>query len=108
MALHPNSTIPAAQPIGEALANSAPLARLQALLRDSNARFEAIRPVLPLPLAAEVHAGPIGEDGWALIANSPSVAAKLRQLLPRLEAALQQHGWQSSGIRIRVQSKRPE
>ncbi len=108
MALHPNSTLQAAQPIGEALANCPPLARLQALLRDSNARFEAIRPLLPLPLATEVRAGPIGEDGWALIASSPSVAAKLRQLLPRLEAALQQHGWQGSGIRIRVQSKRPD
>lgn len=106
MALPSNSTLPAAQPIGEALANCAPLARLQALLRDSNARFEVIRPLLPPPLAAEVCAGPVGDDGWALLASNPSVAAKLRQLLPRLEAALQQHGWQGSGIRIRVQSKR--
>lgn len=106
MALPPNSTLPAALPIGAALANCAPLARLQALLRDSNARFEVVRPLLPTALAGEVCAGPIGEDGWALLASNPATAAKLRQLLPRLEAALRQHGWQSSGIRIRVQSKR--
>lgn len=106
MAQPSNSTLPAALPIGEALANSAPLARLQALLRDSNARLEAIRPLLPAALAAQVQAGPIGEDGWALIASSPAVAAKLRQWLPRLEMELAQHGWQGSGIRIRVQSKR--
>jgi hypothetical protein len=105
MALSPNSTLPAALPIGEALAACAPLARLQALLRDATARYEAIRPLLPPALAAQVRAGPIGEDGWALLADNPSVAAKLRQLLPRLEAALQQHGWQGSAIRIRVQSK---
>jgi hypothetical protein len=107
MVLPSNTTLPPAQPIGEALANCVPLARLQALLRDSNARFEVVRPLLPVQLAAEVRAGPVGEDGWALLASSPSVAAKLRQLLPRLEAALQQHGWQGSGIRIRVQLKPP-
>lgn len=106
MALPSNSTLPAAQPIGEALANCAPLARLQALLRESNARFEVIRPLLPAALASAVRAGPVDEDGWALLASSPAVAAKLRQLLPRFEAALRQHGWQGSAVRVRVQSNR--
>lgn len=106
MALPPNSTLPAAQPIGEALANCAPLARLQALLRESNARFEVIRPLLPASLAAAVRAGPVDDEGWALLASSPAAAAKLRQLLPRFEAALRQHGWQGSAVRVRVQSNR--
>lgn len=104
MALHPNSTLPAALPIGEALAQSAPLAQLQALLRESNARFEIIRPLLPAALALQVRPGPVGEQGWALLAGNAAVAAKLRQLLPRFEAALLEQGRQPSAIRIRVQS----
>lgn len=104
MVRYPNSSMPVALPIGEALAHSEPLARLQALLRDSNARFDAVRPVLPAALAAQLRPGPVDELGWVLLATSPAVAAKLRQWLPRLEAALRQQGWQISAIRIRVQS----
>lgn len=103
MALAPNSTLPAPQPIGEALAGCAPLVRLQTLLRESKARFEAIRPLLPPALATQSGAGPIDDEGWTLLASSPAAAAKLRQLLPRLEATSAQHGWQPSAIRIRVQ-----
>lgn len=105
MALHPNSTLPAALPIADALSRSEPLARLQALLREATARFDTVRPLLPPALAAQVRPGPVAEDGvWVLLAGNPAAAAKLRQLLPRLEAALQQAGWQGSAIRVRVQS----
>lgn len=103
MPLHPHSTLPAPLPIGEALARSDMLAHLQARLRESNARFETIRPLLPPALAAQLRPGPMGEDGWALFASSPAVAAKLRQWLPRLVDALQQRGFQGSAIHIRVQ-----
>ena len=98
-----NSTLPAALPIGAALAQSAPLARLQSLLRESNARFSVIRPLLPPLLAAQVRPGPVAEDGWTLLAGNAAVAAKLRQLLPRLEATLLEQGWQRNAVRIRVQ-----
>lgn len=101
----PNSTLPAATPIGEALRHCEPLARLQAMLREAGERFEAIRPLLPAPLADQVRAGPVDAEGWALLASSPAAAAKLRQLQPRLEAALRQRGWQGSAIRIRVQPR---
>lgn len=91
-------------PIGEALAQSAPLARLRELLRESNARFAAIAPLLPPGLASQVRAGPVAVEGWTLLAANASVAAKLRQLLPRLETALKDNGLQSSVIRIRVHS----
>ncbi len=107
MPLHPNSTLPAALPIGEALARSDMLAHLQAMLRESNARFEAIRPLLPAALAAQVRPGPLADDGWALFANSPAVAAKLRQCVPNLVSALQQRGWQGNAIHIRVQPPPP-
>jgi hypothetical protein len=77
---------------------------LQQLMRDSNARFEAIRPSLPTILAPHVKPGPVDEEGWSLLAANASVAAKLRQLQPRLEDVLRERGWQVSSIRVKVQS----
>ena len=88
----------------DALGRSAPLARLQQLLRESQARLDAIRPVLPGPLAQHVKAGPIDENGWSLLVANAAVAAKLRQLQPRLEEVLRARGWQVTSIRIKVQS----
>lgn len=47
-----------------------------------------------------------GKERWVRHhqAANPAVAAKLRQLLPRLEAALRQQGCATSRIRIRVQA----
>ena len=90
--------------LAQALQRSEPLARLGQLLRDSNARFDAIRPCLPAALAPHVKPGPVDELGWSLLAANASVAAKLRQLQPRIEATLKERGWQVSAIRIKVQS----
>jgi hypothetical protein len=48
--------------------------------------------------------GPVDEEGWSLLAANAAVAAKLRQIKPRLETILQERGWQVSSIRIKVQS----
>ncbi|CAN5888839.1 hypothetical protein BH11PSE8_BH11PSE8_33020 [soil metagenome] len=88
--------------IEEALRNSAPLARLQELMRDSNARFDAIRASLPAAMVAHVKPGPVDETGWSLLAANASVAAKLRQLQPRLEDVLRAGGWTLATIRIKV------
>ena len=90
--------------LAQALQRSEPLARLGQLLRDSNARFDAIRPCLPAALAPHVKPGPVDELGWSLLAANASVAAKLRQLQPRLEEILRERGWQISAIRVKVQS----
>jgi hypothetical protein len=99
-----NSTLPPALTIGHALAQSEPLARLHALLKASNANFDTICPLLPAPLAAHVKAGPVDEEGWTLLADNAAAAAKLRQLLPLMEAALLQRDGKRSAIRLRVQS----
>lgn len=108
----PLPTSPAVKPdvpdtlrLADALQRSAPLASLRARLRDSAERLEAIRSSLPGPLRTQVLPGPVDDDGWSLLAANGSVAAKLRQLKPRLEAVLVERGWQVSSIRIRVQSK---
>jgi hypothetical protein len=99
----PPQVTPNALPIDSVLRDSTALIRLQQLLRDSSARFEAIRPHLPGLLAAQVKPGPVDDLGWSLLAANTSVAAKLRQLQPRLEQVLLERGWQISSIRIKVQ-----
>ena len=89
-------------PIAEALNRSTPLARLELLLRESQARYAAVRPLLPPALAAHVKPGPIDDQGWSLLAPNGAAAAKLRMLQPRLEQHLQQQGWKPWSIRVKV------
>lgn len=94
---------PDAMRLQQALQRSEPLARLAQLMRESNARFDAIRDSLPTTLVPHVKPGPVDEAGWSLLAANASVAAKLRQLQPRLESVLLERGWQVRAIRIKVQ-----
>ena len=104
MAARPAPLVPSALPVREALQRSAPLAHLQALLRESSARFETIAGQLPAPLARHVRPGPVDAEGWSLLAANAAVAAKLRQLEPRLHESLAQAGWPARTIRIKVRS----
>ena len=97
-----NPLTPDALPLREALTRSAPLALLRQRLRESTARFETLRGVLPPALAPHVQAGPLDAEGWTLLAANTAVAAKLRQLQPRLEAALRDAGWPAGVLRIKV------
>ncbi len=102
--LKPPPLVPDSMPVAEALRRSAPLAALRERLKDSGERFEAIRASLPPGLANQVAPGSVDAEGWSVLAANAAVAAKLRQLRPRLEAILQQRGWQVSAIRIKVQT----
>ena len=75
------------------------------MIRASNDRLQAIRSLLPAPLRACVQAGPMDEGGWCLLVSSNAVAAKLRQLLPALQAHLSQQGMPVDAIRIKVQNR---
>jgi hypothetical protein len=98
----PKTSVPLAQPLSEALAANAALARLTERVRESNARYAAVLPDLPTPLRAHVKPGPVDEEGWSLLAANAAVAAKLRQLMPRLQARLREQGWPMTVIRIKV------
>ncbi len=102
--MRPKPQAPSAQAltIGAALQGSAPLARLREALRDSAARFEAIRPAIPRLLQAHVKPGPVDADGWSLLAANAAVAAKLRQLGPHFETLLREGGWTNCKVRIKV------
>jgi hypothetical protein len=88
----------------QALDRCEPLLLLRRRLADVEARMNVIRPLIPPGLLVSVRPGPVDETGWVLLVGHPAAAAKLRQLVPRLESALQQQGLQASPIRLRVQS----
>jgi hypothetical protein len=103
----PPAVTPDPLSIGEALQRSEPLARLREALRDSNARFAAIRPAIPRAMRAHVAPGPADAEGWSLLAENASVAAKLRQLGPRFEELLREAGWPVGTVRIKVTPPAP-
>lgn len=86
----------------QAVGNSPTLARLAELVQDSNNRFKAIESLLPGNLRSAVKAGPVDGDSWCLLVNGNAAAAKLRQLLPLLQAGLQREGWRVSSIRLKI------
>lgn len=81
------------------------LASLLQRARESQARYAAVQPLLPPGLRDTVRPGPLDDDGWQLLVAHGAAAAKLRQLLPRLEQALLAGGWQRTPIKVRVQPK---
>ena len=72
----------------QASAESPTLAMLTALTRDSSDRLKAIEPLIPPGLRGTLQAGPIDGTSWCLLVSSNSAAAKLRQILPALQAHL--------------------
>ena len=91
-----------AVPLSDALQDSEPLARLAERLKESRRRFECIEALLPPPLATLALPGPVDAHGWTLLAHTPAVAAKLRQLVPLFEAKLVAEGFTNLTVRVRV------
>jgi hypothetical protein len=94
--------VPDPQPIASAMARHEGLARLGRLLYESNRRLEIVSVALPGAMRRFVRAGPIDEEGWTLLAANAAVAAKLRQLQPRLLELLAEQGVPPAALRIRV------
>ncbi len=86
----------------QAVGNSPTLARLAELVQDSNNRLKAIESLLPGNLRSAVKAGPLEGDSWCLLVSGNAAAAKLRQLLPLLQAGLQRQGWKVNRIRLKI------
>jgi hypothetical protein len=99
----PTAAVPRPLSIDQALQQSDALARLAARLRDSQARWDCVAPALPAALRPHLRPGPLDEAGWTVLASNPAVAAKARQLVPTLDAALRAGGWQAIPIRVRIQ-----
>ena len=88
-----------------ALDRSEPLGALLLRLQQSRARFASIEALLDDGLRSTVRPGPLDDAGWSLLVAGGATAAKLRQLLPQLQAALRAQGWPETPIRVRVSSR---
>jgi hypothetical protein len=89
-------------PLGAALRGNEALTGLLQRLRQSQARLDAVLPLLPPPLQASVRPGPLDDTAWSLLVPNAAVAAKLRQCLPRLQEHLGAQGWPPVEIRLRI------
>jgi hypothetical protein len=87
----------------QATRDSETLNHLCELASESTQRLKSIEPLLPPTLRACVHAGPIDGPVWCLLLDNNAVAAKLKQLLPALQAHLRSKGWEVNAIRLKVQ-----
>ncbi|MBE7939973.1 MULTISPECIES: DciA family protein [Ramlibacter] len=88
----------------QAAEDSPTLARLAQLASESGERLKAVKPLMPAALRQAVRPGPIEGASWCLLVDSSAAAAKLRQLLPALQAHLRSRGWEVTSIRLKVQA----
>ena len=100
--MNTNRRLPQALSVHQAAGNSPSLAHLAGLVADSNARLKAIEPLLPDTLRTAIKAGPIDGESWCLLVSSNAAAAKIRQLLPLIQARLLDEGWKVTSIRLKI------
>jgi hypothetical protein len=82
------------------------LASLAARVRDTNERLDAVLELIPPEMRHAIQAGPVDEGIWCMLVQGSAAAAKLRQLVPLLQARLQNRGWEDAKIRIKVLTRR--
>ena len=78
------------------------LAKLIAIQKDSNDRLQAIKALIPPALQNNVQCGPLDEGVWCLLLTNTTTAAKMRQLLPALEAHLRSVQLPVTAIRLKI------
>ena len=86
----------------QASQNNPHLAKLMAIQKASQDRLQAIKPLMPTTLQASVQCGPLEDGIWCLLLSNNTMAAKLRQLLPALEAHLRVKNLEVKSIRLKV------
>lgn len=90
----------------QAAQDSPTLAALAARADDARRRLQAVADVIPAPLRGAVQAGPADGQNWCLLVHGSAAAAKLRQLLPAMQARLQAQGWPATSIRLKITGQR--
>ncbi len=88
--------------IEQASRESSILSRLIGLSRESAERLALVRFLIPPELHTAIKPGPIDGSDWSLLVDNPAVASKLRQLLPRIQSHLSEHGQEITAIRIQL------
>lgn len=88
----------------DAIEQAPTLAQLSQRATASAACLRAVQLLLPPALRSAVRAGGISDEGeWCLLVPHNAAAAKLRQLVPTLVAALQSTNHPVNTIRIKVE-----
>jgi len=90
------------QSLLQAAQESPTLAQLSQLMRESSLRLRALDVLISPALRTAIQAGPIEGSSWCLLVSSNAAAAKLRQMLPALQAHLQSQGFDVQAIRLKV------
>jgi hypothetical protein len=56
-------------------------------------------------MRSAVQAGPVDGNSWCLLVRGSAAAAKLRQLVPALQARLKSKGWADVTLRLKVHGR---
>jgi hypothetical protein len=78
------------------------LAHLARIGRESRTRLVAILPLIPEALRPALQAGPLDEKSWCLMVSGNAAAAKVRQIMPNLQAQLETKGLKVNAIRLKI------
>ena len=100
---------PSAKPssVMDAIGQSETLSGLLDTHHRSQRYLRSVEALLPMGLIDQVLAGPIEQGVWCLLVKHNAAAAKLRQLLPSLQAHLRTQGYGDvQQIRIKLMSKK--
>lgn len=89
----------------QAAQSSAVLGPLTERIQRSQAMLQCVLPVLPGALANQVASGPVDDAAWTLLVSNTAVSAKLRQLMPTIEARLRSQGYVVATIRLKVRQR---
>jgi hypothetical protein len=97
-----NRRLPSTVTLHQAVGESPSLARLTELVRESNQRLKAIEGLIPGTLLSAIKAGPIDGENWCLLVSGNAAAAKIRQLIPLIQASLLRQGWKVTTVRLKI------
>ena len=100
--LNHHRRLPSTVTLHQAVGDSPSLARLTQLVHESNQRLQAIQALIPGGLRPAVKAGPIDGENWCLLVSGNAAAAKVRQLIPLMQASLLRQGWKVTTIRLKI------
>ena len=92
---------PGTRTISQVLGATDALTQLTVRVRESQARLAALQPLLPPAMRPQVKAGPVDIEGYTLLAGNQAVSAKLRQMLPALQAHLRSLGFEGT-LRVKL------
>ncbi|MBN3789677.1 DUF721 domain-containing protein [Burkholderia sp. Ac-20353] len=93
------------QPVSELLKHTDAFAALRAGVEQVAALQRDLAALLPDYLATHIEPGSIKDGTLTLFAAHNALAARLRQVEPRLLADLQRRGWPVATLRVRVRPK---